>query len=244
MIPLVEKYRPRRVQDFCGLTGPRGVLARFSESPYSSSWLFCGDSGTGKTTMAYALAENIGGQIYHIAARGCDLETVRDTCRQCHYMPMFGKWNFVIVDEADQMTSAAQLAFLSILDSTEAPPNTIFFFTANETKRLERRFIGRTRVLEFGLAAEVESAVMHLAMIWRAETTGDAPDLSRMFIESEYNLRDCLMKLEIEIMQPGTYRPQQPTATKPVAEVAPVVPRRISLKRIPATLPERVSTLA
>jgi replication-associated recombination protein RarA len=219
MQPLVEKYRPRRIQDFAGLSGPRAIFRRFAESPFSSAWLSVGPAGIGKTTMAYALAENVGGQIYHIPARACDLETVRDTVRQCHYLPMFGNWNWVIVDEADQMTAAAQLTFLSILDSTEMPPNTIFLFTCNETKKLEPRFLTRTRVVRFDLEKETAAAVDYLTTIWRAEVgSAPAPDLATMFVESEYNLRDCLMKLEVEIMM------REPVPVAPARVIAPATP--------------------
>ena len=44
----------------------------------------------------------------------------------------------MLVDEADRMTPAAQLALLSKLDATAIPPNTIFIFTCNETDGLSR----------------------------------------------------------------------------------------------------------
>jgi hypothetical protein len=56
------------------------------------------------------------------------------------------------------MTNAAQLALLSKLDSTDPASNTIWIFTANDTERLERRFLSRCKVLEFssyGLAGEM-----------------------------------------------------------------------------------------
>jgi replication-associated recombination protein RarA len=204
MLPLVEKYRPKRLADFAGLTGPRAVLSCFAAEPYSAAWLLVGAAGTGKTTMAFALAEEIGGEVHHIPSRNCDLATVEEVCRKCHYYPWSGSWHTVIVDEADQMSRPAQLAFLSKLDSTAPPPNTVFVFTANDTALLERRFISRTRVLRFGLETESAAASAYLARIWQAEVPGvSAPDFSRLLVESEHNLRDALMKLEIEMVAPG-----------------------------------------
>ncbi len=219
MTPLTKKYKPKRVQDFAGLAGPRGVLRKFTESPYVSAWLFVGDAGTGKTSMAYAVAENIGGEIHHIPSRSCDLETVRKVAESCHYMPMFGGlWNFVIVDEADQMTAAAQLAFLSMLDGSEAPPNTVFLFTANSTKKLEPRFISRTRVLQFDLQSDADAAVSHLRTIWIAETGGsNPPDFRAMFADSGNNIRDCLMKLEIEVLMHEGAPVFAPEPTAPIS---------------------------
>jgi DNA polymerase III delta prime subunit len=79
--------------------------------------------------------------------------------RHCWYAPLTpGGFHVVLADEADQMTNAAQLGLLSKLDSTDPAPNTIWIFTANDTERLERRFLSRCKVLEFssyGLAGEI-----------------------------------------------------------------------------------------
>ncbi len=55
-VSLTEKYRPRRIADFAGLENQRRILSRFAANPYPSAWLFLGASGTGKTTLALALA--------------------------------------------------------------------------------------------------------------------------------------------------------------------------------------------
>lgn len=71
-----------------------------------------------------------------------------------------GGFHVVLADEADQMTNAAQLALLSKLDSTDPAPNTIWIFTANDTQRLERRFLSRCKLLEFssyGLSSDIAS---------------------------------------------------------------------------------------
>ena len=220
MQPLVEKYRPKRLADFAGLSAPRAVLARFASEPYAAAWLLVGSAGTGKTTMAFALAAEIGGEVHHIPSRNCDLDTVTEICAKCHYYPWSGNWHFIIVDEADQMSRPAQLAFLSKLDSTAPPPNTVFLFTANDTALLEMRFITRTRVLQFSLAAEVGAATAFLQRVWSAETTATAPDLARLLKDSDYNLRDALMKLEIELVAPGTYR-QAPETSQPEPAARP-----------------------
>jgi hypothetical protein len=83
------------------------------------------------------------------------------------------------------MTNAAQLELLSKLDSTDPAPNTNWIFTANDTERLERRFLSRCKVLEFssyGLAGEIAS---YLDKVWHAESgNGNPPDLERMAKDS------------------------------------------------------------
>jgi len=239
MQPLVEKYRPKRLADFAGLSAPRVVLARFAAEPYSAAWLLVGAAGTGKTTMAFALAEEIGAEVHHIPSRNCDLETVEKVCASCFYHPWAGDWHAVIVDEADQMSRPAQLAFLSKLDSTAPPPDTFFLFTANDTALLERRFISRTRVLRFSLEAESAAAIAYLERVWRAETKASAPDCAALLRDSGYNLRDALMQLELELVAPGTYRPQAAIQEPPAcAESLRPSHRRLAVPVIRAYCPK------
>src|ERR1039458_4685091 len=120
---------------------------------------------------------------------------------QCWYVPMSGGFHLVLVDEADKMSNAAQLHFLSKLDATAFPPQTIFVFTCNTTEGLEARFLSRTRQIEFssyGMAAE---ATRLLEGIWQRETNGaSAPNFARIVKESSNNIRDALMCLEIELL--------------------------------------------
>jgi DNA polymerase III gamma/tau subunit len=199
---LVEKYRPLRIADFVGLERPKKVLAAFRKRPASGAWLFAGPSGVGKSTMALALASELQAELHKIPSQKCNAQSIDDTVRQCWYAPMTPcGFHIVLADEADQMTDAAQLAPLSKLDSTDPAPNTIWIFTANETARLERRFLSRCKVLEFssyGLAGEIAA---YLDRVWHTEGgNGNGPDFERLAKDSRNNVRDCLMRLEVELM--------------------------------------------
>lgn len=199
MQSLTEKYRPEWVKDFCGMPRTKAVLRALGCKPYNSAWLFVGAAGTGKTTIAMALAKGIGAELHHIPSRSCNLETVEEVVKRCWYKPFFGDWHLVLIDEADQMTKAAQHAFLSKLDATAFPPMTIFVFTANSTAGLEDRFLSRLRTLEFG-AVPVPEMVDYLRMVWTSETAAAVPDLQAIADGSGGNLRQALMDLELELM--------------------------------------------
>ena len=199
---LTEKYRPTRIADFIGLERPKKILSAFLRRPASGAWLFLGPSGLGKSTMAMALANELQAELHKIPSQRCNVQSIEDTVRRCWYAPMtLGGVHVVLADEADQMTDAAQLALLSKLDSTDPAPNTIWIFTANDTTRLERRFLSRCKVLEFssyGLAGEIAA---YLSKVWHAEgSNGNGPDFGRLAKDSRNNVRDCLMRLEVELM--------------------------------------------
>jgi hypothetical protein len=98
----------------------------------------------------------------------------------------------VLVDEADKMSNAAQLHFLSKLDATAFPPQTIFVFTCNTTDGLEARFLSRTRQIEFSSYGMASAASQLLEV--------SAPNFARIVEDSSNNIRDALMFLETELL--------------------------------------------
>ena len=198
---LAEKYRPRTIAGFAGLEKQRKILSKLAVNPYSSAWLFVGPPGVGKTSMALALAEDLKAELHHIPSQKCNVAEVEEVIRQCWYVPRSGGFHLVLVDEADAMSNAAQLAFLSKLDATAFPPQTIFVFTCNGTDRLEPRFLSRCRVLEFSSYGLSDAICEHLARVWSAEGgNGDCPNLKRLVGETHNNVRESLMRLELELM--------------------------------------------
>ena len=198
---LAEKYRPQTIAEFVGLDKPKAILSKFAAQPYPSAWLFVGASGVGKTSMALALCSQIKGELTHIPSQKCNAQAIEEACYHCHFIPLTGGFHVVLIDEADRMTPAAQLALLSKLDGTAFPPNTVFVFTANHTDGLEARFLSRCRVLEFSSYGMASDIAEYLDKIWHLEGGNDnAPDLARMAKESRNNVRDVLMKLELELM--------------------------------------------
>ena len=162
-----------------------------------------GESGTGKTSAGLAICNAIAGELHHIPSQECNLERLARVRRTCQYVPAAGyKWHVILVDESDRMTDAAQVALLSMLDGTDAPPCTILIFTANDTTRLEPRFLSRLRKVDFSNYGIQRDAAALLARVWESEapTGAVAPNFARLVKESNGNVRAALMELETELL--------------------------------------------
>ena len=196
---LVEKYRPNTVAGFIGIEDAREDARALIESPYSSAWLFVGGSGTGKTTLAQAIGIELAAELHHIPSQSCTVETVKALRHKLSYAPMFGSaWHLVIVDEADEMSKAAENAFLSVLDSTNRPEKTIFIFTCNSTGKLADRFTSRCETVKFSTYGIAKDAAELLARVWESETANSvpAPNFARIVKEANNNIREALQVLQ------------------------------------------------
>lgn len=196
---LTEQYKPQRLADFVGLDKQRKILGNLVRNPRSCGVLLVGAPGTGKTSMAYAFAHELGAEIIHVGSQDCSVDKLREVARMCQYVPMNGGWWCVICDEADLMSNAAQDYLLSKMDSTEALQRTIFIFTCNATDKLEERFLSRTIQLpafnSYGASADIKNLLSH---IWRERANGaPEPNMSKV---PTGNVREALQWLEVELL--------------------------------------------
>ena len=179
--PLSEKYRPVTLADLVGQPEAVDVLTKFAQAPHSASFLFDGETGTGKTSAALALANALGcdlsqspqefGGVYTISSGEQTPDSVKECYRLMYNTPWHGSgWKVVVVNEADRMSGPAETVWLDRLE--QLPKNTVVIFTTNHPEKLSARFIDRSTRLTFVSNADAQhSPAFHLAVkIWKAET--------------------------------------------------------------------------
>lgn len=203
--PLTEEYKPRSIAEFIGLSKQKTILENLIANPRPCGLRFLGTPGSGKTSMAFAFAEAIGAQIHHVPSQDCNLENLERIARMCHTVPydwhrgIACKWHVVIIDEADEMSRAAQTFMLSRLDGSNPCPSTIWILTANSDDKFESKLLSRLIKLPpfngYGMGNEVRDL---LARIWKERAPGaPEPDFSRM---PTSNVREALQSLEVELL--------------------------------------------
>jgi len=151
----VEKYRPRKIED-CILTEDlKKTFSEFVKQKEIPNLLLCGTAGTGKTTVARALCEELG--VDYIIINGSDEGRQIDTLR--HKIKNFASTvsltedanhKVVIVDEADYMNAeSVQPALRNFIETFYK--NCRFIFTCNYKMKIIPALHSRCTVIDFAI---------------------------------------------------------------------------------------------
>lgn len=154
---LYKRYRPTNFKQVIGQEeAVRTLVEMGRNNSIPHTILFTGPSGCGKTTLARILKNKLKcsdhdfNELNSSDFRGID--TVRDIRQKMFLAPMGGKCRIWLLDEFHQTTSAAQEAFLKILEDT--PPHTYFFLASTDPQKLKRTIITRCTEIKVGLLTE------------------------------------------------------------------------------------------
>lgn len=138
MAELYIKYRPQVCDDIKG--NDLAIKSLRSEITAGHHvFLLSGNSGCGKTTLARAIAKELGGTELSIhelnSSENRGIDTVREIMEEIRYQPLEGK-SVYILDEYHMQTNTAQQAALKMLEEC---PSWVYFFicTTNPEKVIE-----------------------------------------------------------------------------------------------------------
>jgi DNA polymerase III delta prime subunit len=149
----VEKYRPRKISE-CILTEDlKNTFSKFLSQKEIPNLLLSGTAGTGKTTVARALCEELGADylIINGSDEGRHIDTLRTTIKNfASSVSLEGGSNHkvVIIDEADYMNAdSVQPALRNFIETFYK--NCRFIFTCNFKNKIIPALHSRCTVIDF-----------------------------------------------------------------------------------------------
>jgi DNA polymerase III delta prime subunit len=149
----VEKYRPKKIQDCILSEDLKQTFLEFVKKKEIPNLLLSGTPGTGKTTVARALCEEIG--VDYIIINGSDegrqIDTLRNKIKNFASTISLTKeanHKVVIIDEADYMNAeSVQPALRNFIETFFN--NCRFIFTCNFKSRIIEALHSRCTVIDF-----------------------------------------------------------------------------------------------
>jgi DNA polymerase III gamma/tau subunit len=156
-----EIYRPKTVADCILPPRLKTLFQSIVDQGKIPDMLFWGTPGTGKTTVAKAMCEQLG--LTYYAPNGAGAERGIDTVRTeitpfASTMAFNGKRKVIIVDEADGLTADAQDALKKLIE--EFSKNCSFIFIANNPSKIIEPLHSRCMGVEFRILPEEQQAMM------------------------------------------------------------------------------------
>lgn len=171
---LYNNYRP---MGYGEVIGQEGIIASLknmvAENKVSSTMLFYGPRGTGKTTCARILAKALNcdspkepgvpcgecesckdianGDSLNVmeidAASSTGVDNMRELKSSANLVGVGGKWKVYIIDECHMLSKAAQNSALKMLE--ESPEKTVFILATTELHKVEGTIVSRSLMFDF-----------------------------------------------------------------------------------------------
>lgn len=148
-----EKFRPRTVDSCILPLSLKTIFKTYVDKGEIQNMLLCGTAGTGKTTIARALCEELGCDYLLInGSEESGIDVLRTKIKQFASTISFsGKTKVVILDEADYLNpNSTQPALRGFIE--EFSENCRFIFTCNYKNRIIPALHSRCAIVEFKIA--------------------------------------------------------------------------------------------
>ena len=195
----VEKYRPTKLSEIVNQTEIIGSLEALIKDPTDMPHLmFSGSAGVGKTTTALCLSRQILGEYakdYTLELNASDergIEMVRQKVKKfSRFAGMVDvPFKIIILDEADEMTSAAQTALRRIIEDTAKICR--FILIANNISKIIEPIQSRCATFKFTTVPE-EDVITRLEEIAKKEKVKtDKKGLKEIYDYTEGDLRHAI----------------------------------------------------
>lgn len=200
---LTEKFRPSSFNDVICRDAIINDLKRMIASPDGIPHiLFYGIQGSGKTTLAHVIANEIYGsmkgnffhEINASSDRGIDI--IRDKVTDlCKVKPMGFPYKIIFMDEADYLTAEAQACFRRLIETYHKTVR--FIFSCNQVYKLIPPILSRFVKYEVS-SIDIKTLAQHLKKITKLEgiTKFDDKTLVQFAKKSNGDIRAAINSLE------------------------------------------------
>lgn len=150
----VEKYRPKKIADCILPPRLKDYFQSMAQGQELQNMLLVGGAGTGKTTVAKALCNEMGIDVMVVnASENGNIDHLRTVIRSfASTVSFMGGIKCVILDEADYLTNATQPALRGFIE--EFSKNCRFIFTANFKNKIIVPLQSRLTVVEYVFTKE------------------------------------------------------------------------------------------
>ena len=196
---LAVKYRPKTFEDVCGQSITVKILQKSIEQRnFKHCYLFAGDSGCGKTTLArifgYAINGGLGTLEEMDAASRNGVDDVRALVEAGKQRALDSEYKIFIVDECHAITTQGWQAFLKGIE--EPSPYTIFIFCTTEPNKIPETI--QNRMQRYNITKiEPKTVYQRLCQICQAEGFTNYEAACDIISKTSHGcMRDAIMKLD------------------------------------------------
>lgn len=151
-----EKWRPSKVEDCIIPAATKKQVTDMIASGNITHLLLSGSTGVGKTTLARAIVNEMGGELLFINAsleNGIDMIRTK-VMQYSSTVSLEGLPKFILMDEFDGLSRNGQDALRGIIEEFK---NVRFFFTCNFKNRIIDAIISRTVEINFTIPTAEKS---------------------------------------------------------------------------------------
>ncbi len=199
MKALALKYRPKTFDDVVEQRAIRQILQeQVATKTHKNAYLFTGGAGTGKTTCARILANEINNQegspIELDAASNNGVDDVRNIINDAKFKALDAEFKVYIIDECHSLSNGAWQAMLKLIE--EPPAKTIFIFCTTDPQKIPATILSRVQRYDFQRIT-YEGILSQLMFIMEEEQVKyERPALEYIAKLAEGGMRDAITLLD------------------------------------------------